>query len=46
MKKLSQWIVKSMSALAALTLVVATIAGGSTCWFTAYQPKEPEELNK
>lgn len=46
MKKVSQWAAKSMSALAALSLVIATVAGSSTCWFLAYQPEEPEELTK
>ncbi|WNX84661.1 cyclic lactone autoinducer peptide [Agathobaculum sp. NTUH-O15-33] len=42
MKKLYGLFLKSASALAALTLVIATVANGSTCWFTSYQPEEPD----
>lgn len=42
MKKLNGWILKSASSIAALALVIATVANGSTCWFASYQPEEPD----
>lgn len=34
------------SLIAALALLIATGTVGATCYFTAYQPKMPEQLKK
>lgn len=42
MKKMNDWMLKCASILAAVALMITTVANGSTCWFTAYQPEEPD----
>ncbi len=44
MKKLMSFMTKASSALAALTLVVATTSVASCCHYWFAQPEEPEEL--
>ncbi len=42
MKKVYGLLAKWAGTFAAFALVIATVANGSTCWFTTYQPEEPD----
>ena len=46
MKKVRKLMLKWGSTIAALALIVATYSAGTTCLFTAYQPRIPDALKK